>query len=162
VREKAQGSLQPGQEGPLRGRLFGGGGFGGFGGGDQQLIASHAHWATILEYVVFVFAIVLVLALAAERAHAEQHGFGRMTTLFATVRFRGGSRILAAVLAAVAVVTVVHVGDLGAKAVWANRLNGPGGGIPSFGNGGGGGTGFGGQPGAGSGSQGKAGSSTSP
>jgi len=65
VREKAQGSLQPGQEGPLRGRLFGGGGFGGFGGGDQQLIASHAHWATILEYVVFVFAIVLVLALAA-------------------------------------------------------------------------------------------------
>lgn len=127
----------------LRNRLFGRGGGGGFGGGDQRLIASHAHWATILELVVFAFAIVLLVALAADRARTERWGFGPLTAALARPSVSNAARVASALLAIVAVVTVVRVGDLGAKAVWRDRLNGPGGGgFPAFGNGGA--TGFGG------------------
>jgi hypothetical protein len=127
----------------LRKRLFGGGGFGGR---SQQLVASHAHWATILEYIVFAFAIVFVLTLAAERARIEQEGFGRFTSLLARPSLSATTRVVSAVLAVIAVATVVRVGDLGAKAVWQNRLNGPGAGVSGFGNGGP--TGFGGSNGS--------------
>ena len=123
----------------LRARLFGGGGaFGGFGGGDARLIAEHAHEATILEIVLFVFVLVLVGLLACERELARPGSFGRLGRALRARWLVLGLRVALVVLAVASVYFVVRTGDLGAKAVWGGRLRGGGGG--GFG---GGGTGFG-------------------
>lgn len=112
--------------------------------GPGALIARHAHAADILRILMFAFVIVLILYVLARRVTTGLP-LGR-PRLDRALSSPVTARCLAALVVALAVANgyfVFHTGDLGAKAVWAGRLQGrPGGGLPS-----------GGFPGSGSGAQ---------
>jgi hypothetical protein len=113
-------------------------GAGGFG-DTASLIARHAHAADILRLLMFAFVLVLIVYVLARRVAA-----GRILGRVGLDRFLSApltARVLATLLVALALgcgYFVFHTGDLGAKAVWANRLHGgPGGGFPFGGSRGG-------------------------
>jgi hypothetical protein len=126
-----------------------GAGAGGFGGGDAALVAQHAHAADILRLLMILFTALLLVTVAAYRtADGSKLGIGFVDALLARGRSLMPSltpvRILLAVLAIASLYYVFRTGDLGAKAVWADRLHGFRGGPGGFA---GGGTGAGGLPG---------------
>jgi hypothetical protein len=111
-------------------------GRGGF--GPVSLVARHAHAADTLRLLLFAFVIVLILYVLARRVAAgrvlDRAGLDRLFSAPVT------ARVLATLVVVLAIgcgYFVFHTGDLGAKAVWANRLHGgPGGGFPAGGPGG--------------------------
>jgi hypothetical protein len=78
------------------------------------LVSRHAHYARILELLMFVFTFaLLVLVVVAARRASRPRGVD------------AGLRVAAAGLALACLFFVVRAGDLGAKAVWRTP-NGPG------------------------------------
>lgn len=115
--------------------LGAGGGFGDTG----SLIARHAHAADILRLLMFAFVLVLIVYVLARRVAAGRI-LGR-ERLDGVLSAQLTARVLATLLVGLAIgcgYFVFHTGDLGAKAVWANRLHGgSGGGFPFGGSRGG-------------------------
>jgi hypothetical protein len=114
------------------------------------LIARHAGAADTLRIVLVLFTALLLVAVAVFRtAGPRVTGVGAIDATLQAVRGRSaagiGLRLGVGVLAVLCVYSVFHTGDLGAKAVWQNRVGGGGG----FGGGGGLGGGGGGFPGGG-------------
>jgi hypothetical protein len=116
----------------LRDALHLNGAGGGFGFGPSAEIARHAHAADILRLLMIGFTAVMIITVLAYRIAA-----GAPTRLRAVDRglahpvTRGVLRALLGALAIAGAYFVFHTGDLGAKAVWAGRLNGGGqGGAP--------------------------------
>jgi hypothetical protein len=93
--------------------------------GPGALIARHAHAADILRVLMFAFAPALVLTVLAHRTEGTRR------------ELRIAGRVATVALAIACAYFVFHVGDLGARAVWAGRVNGhggfPGGGLPGAG-----------------------------
>lgn len=106
---------------------------GGVGGGVGALIASHASAADTLRILVILFTAMLIVTLAVYRADTR---IAALDGVLAEVRDSAPVtlvlRLAVALLALGSLYYVFHTGDLGAKAVWQNRLH-PGGG---FGGGG--------------------------
>lgn len=113
---------------------------GGF--GVSELIARHAHAAQILRIFMILFTAAMIVAVALSR-HADgvRTGVGWVDAVVGgTLRLLRGLAVPRIALLLLALGTLYFVwktGDLGARAVWAGRLHG-------FGGGGG----FGGQRGA--------------
>lgn len=129
------------------GLVGGGGGF-----GDGALIARHAHAADILRFLLILFVAALLVAVAVWRTDGPRvTGVGFVDGGLGFVRGSSAAglllRAVVAVLAAASLYFVFHVGDLGAKAVWQDRVGhhfpvGPGGrpgggGVPGLFQGGG-------------------------
>jgi hypothetical protein len=97
-------------------------------GPDASLIHQHSQAAHILAIIFVLFTAVLILNFAASRI-----GSGRPTGLGIADQILGSAatglalKVLLVILALVSAYMVYRVGDLGAKAVWAGRLNGGGG-----------------------------------
>jgi hypothetical protein len=108
-------------------------GGGGGGGGVGALIASHASAADTLRILVILFTAMLIVTLAVYRADTR---IAPLDGILAEARDSAAVtivlRVAVALLALGSLYYVFHTGDLGAKAVWQNRLH-PGGG---FGGGG--------------------------
>ena len=102
-------------------------------GGVGALIASHASAADTLRILVILFTAMLIVTLAVYRADTR---IAALDGVLAEVRDRTTVtlvlRLAVALLALGSLYYCFHTGDLGAKAVWQNRLH-PGGG---FGGGG--------------------------
>jgi hypothetical protein len=111
----------------LNGAAPGAAGFAGAA-GPAALIARHAHAASILRLLMIAFTAVLIPTVLAHRV-ADGMPTGRSTADRALARpgTLAALRALLAVLAIACAYFVFHTGDLGAKAVWAGRLNGSGG-----------------------------------
>jgi hypothetical protein len=118
--------------------LNGGGGF-----GDSALVARHAHAASILRLLTFFFTGVFLVSLGAERVSAGMaFGLAPLDALLARPQLRVLLRVAVVVLAGFTAYFLFHTGDLGAKAVWQDKLGGggfPGAGFPGGGGAGGGG-----------------------
>jgi len=105
------------------------------------IVAQHASAADRLRAVLILFTALLLVAVAVFRtAGPRVTGVGPVDGALTAIRsgaaLGAALRVIVAVLAVVSLYSVVHTGDLGAKAVWQHRLGGGGGGFP-----GGGGTG---------------------
>ena len=103
---------------------------GGF--GPAQLIARHAHAASILRVLFIVFTAVLLVAVAVFRTRDRRvTGIGVVDRLLDGVRsaapLSAALRVLVVVLALACAYFVFHVGDLGAQAVWKGRISAHGG-----------------------------------
>ncbi len=129
--------LTTGAGSALRDALHLNGGF-----GPSALVARHAHAADILRLLMIAFTAVVILTLLAHRVAAGRPtGHRAIDRDLARPRLLIGLRTVLVALAIACGYFVFHTGDLGAKAVWAGRLSGSGGGGgPGFG-------GFGGGPG---------------
>jgi hypothetical protein len=106
---------------------------GGVGGGVGALIASHASAADTLRILVILFTAMLIVTLAVYRADTRIAALdGVLPEVRDSAPVTLVLRLAVALLALGSLYYVFHTGDLGAKAVWQNRLH-PGGG---FGGGG--------------------------
>jgi len=93
--------------------------------GPSSLIARHAHAADILRVLMFAFVIVFLLYVLARRVLAGRPLGRRGPDRILSAPLTSGLLATAVVLLALACgYFVFHTGDLGAKAVWANRLHG--------------------------------------
>jgi hypothetical protein len=100
-----------------------------------QLIHEHSHAAHILAIVFVLFTAVLILTFSAHRISGGMPtGLGIADALLGSKARYVALRVALVVLALVCAYYVYRVGDLGAKAVWAGRLqaaaHGPPGGAP--------------------------------
>jgi uncharacterized membrane protein len=89
-----------------------------------HLIHEHSQAANILAIVFIAFTAILILTFAATRISGEMGPTG-LTFVDHTLSSRSTLvtlRVLLVVLALVAAVCVFRVGDLGAKAVWQQRV----------------------------------------
>jgi hypothetical protein len=93
-----------------------GGGFG----PDASLIDRHAHAADILRILTFGLTLALILTVLAYR---RPLGVAAVDRLLARSEARVALRAALATLAVASAYFVFHTGDLGAKAVWGDRLN---------------------------------------
>jgi hypothetical protein len=88
-----------------------------------QLISEHSHDAHILAIVFVLFTAALILTFSAHRISGGMPtGLGIADTLLGSRANYVALRIALVVLALVSAYYVYKVGDLGAKAVWAGRL----------------------------------------
>jgi hypothetical protein len=88
-----------------------------------QLISEHSHDAHILAVVFVVFTAALILAFSAHRISSGMPtGLGIADVLLGSKANYLALRVALVVLALVSAYYVYKVGDLGAKAVWAGRL----------------------------------------
>jgi hypothetical protein len=98
---------------------------------DANLVARHAHAADQLRIVFIAFTAVLIIALAAHRADQRWEGplafVNGILRPLATGVGRIALRLILAVLAVASLYLVFHVGDLGSKAVWQDRVGHHGG-----------------------------------
>jgi preprotein translocase subunit SecG len=125
----------------LRADLGLGGGAGGFGGGAADLIARHAHAASILRILTIVFTAVFLVTVALYRVRGGHstgvgvvdRGLGAVAATEPAVLVL---RLATGLLALGCLYFVYHTGDLGAKAVWQGRLGhgfgGGGAGVPGL------------------------------
>jgi hypothetical protein len=101
-----------------------GGGFG----PDAALIDRHAHAADVLRIVTFGLTLAMIGTVL---AHRRPLGLPTLDRMLARSEVRVALRAGLAALAVASAYFVFHTGDLGAKAVWGDRLNrgarGPGG-----------------------------------
>jgi hypothetical protein len=121
-------------------------GFGGAGGVGLQgsLIARHEHAADLLRIFTILLTAVLIVSLALFRRDdgSPVTGIGFVDALLVRLQSVPAMRMLARVamagLAVLCLYFVFHTGDLGAKAVWQERVHGGGfgGGLPGGGVGG--------------------------
>jgi Predicted membrane protein (DUF2231) len=92
-------------------------------GSQLSLIQRHSHAAHILAVVFVVFTAVLILTFAAQRiSGGRPTGLALADRLLSPTAAYLALRILLAALALASAYMVFKVGDLGAKAVWAGRL----------------------------------------
>jgi hypothetical protein len=99
--------------------------------GPAALIARHQHAANILRVLMIAFTAGLLATVFAHRiAGGMTVGRAGVDRLLARSATRGLLRGALAVLALACAYFVFNTGDLGAKAVWAGRLQGRGGGAP--------------------------------
>ena len=108
--------------------LGGGGGF-----GPAELIARHAHAASILRVLTILFTAVFLVTVSLYRLRdGHSSGIRGVDRILNAARSIDPSmvavRALTAVLALGCLYFVYHTGDLGAKAVWQGRLGHGGGG----------------------------------
>jgi hypothetical protein len=100
-------------------------------GDDASLIARHAHAADQLRIVFIAFTAVLIIALAAHRASRRWEGpLAFINGILRPLATNAGRIVLRAAIALLAIgalYTVFHTGDLGAKAVWQDRVGHRGG-----------------------------------
>jgi uncharacterized membrane protein len=88
-----------------------------------SLISEHSQAAHILAIVYTAFTAFLIVAFAAWRiSRGRPTGFGLVDRLLSPPAVFATLRIFVVVLALVAGFFVFRTGDLGAKAVWAGRL----------------------------------------
>ncbi len=88
-----------------------------------SLIQRHSHAAHILAVVFVLFTAVLILTFAAQRISGGMPtGLGIADRLLTPRISLVALRVVLIVLALVSAYMVFKVGDLGAKAVWAGRL----------------------------------------
>jgi uncharacterized membrane protein len=88
-----------------------------------RLISEHSESAKILAIVYVAFTAVLIVAFAAQRISAGRPtGLALADRPLASPAVFTGLRVLLVVLAIAAGFMTFRTGDLGAKAVWAHRL----------------------------------------
>lgn len=88
-----------------------------------QLIHEHSHAANILAVLYVLFTACLILAFAAARiSGGRPTGLGLADTVLGPRAMFGALRVLLLVLAVAGGFFVFRVGDLGAKAVWQQRV----------------------------------------
>jgi hypothetical protein len=119
------------QGGATQGGAQPSGGTGGFA-RQPNYVAQHARAARQLRLLVIAFTIVLILLVIADRVARNVSTLGRLATLMRRRSTGLALRVLVVALSAACFVMVIHVGDLGAKAVWANRVGGGGQGGQGF------------------------------
>ncbi len=92
-----------------------------------QLISQHSSAAHILAFVFIAFTAILILTFASGRISSGMPtGLGLADRALGSRASYGALRVVLVVLAIVAAFYVFRVGDLGAKAVWAGRLQATG------------------------------------
>jgi hypothetical protein len=89
-----------------------------------HLISEHSQAAGILAVVFVAFTAILILTFAAERisGHMGPTGLAVADRLLGTNRTRTTLRMMLVVLALASAYMVFRVGDLGAKAVWLQKV----------------------------------------
>jgi uncharacterized membrane protein YgcG len=101
------------------------------------IVAQHASAADTLRLVLILFTALLLVAVAVFRTPGPRVTGVRpfdaaLTTVRSGVALGAALRVIVAVFAIASLYYVFHTGDLGAKAVWQQRLGGgsrfPGGG----------------------------------
>jgi hypothetical protein len=96
-----------------------------------QLISEHSHAAHILAYVYVLFTATLIVTFAARRISGGMPtGLGLVDRPLSSTATFVALRMLLVLLAVGAGYMVFRTGDLGAKAVWAGRLQAAHGGGP--------------------------------
>jgi hypothetical protein len=89
-----------------------------------HLISEHSHAATILAVIFVAFTAILILTFSAERItdHMGPTGLVVADRVLGTRRTQITLRVVLVVLAVASAYMVFRVGDLGAKAVWLEKM----------------------------------------
>jgi uncharacterized membrane protein len=88
-----------------------------------ELISRHSHFAHLLAYDFILFTAALILTFSAHRiSGGRPTGLGLADGVLGSVTIYNALRVVLVILALVAVYLVYRTGDLGAQAVWAQRL----------------------------------------
>jgi uncharacterized membrane protein len=88
-----------------------------------ELISRHSHFAHLLAYDFILFTAALILTFSAHRiSGGHPTGLGIADGVLGSATIYNALRLVLVILALVAVYLVYRTGDLGAQAVWAERL----------------------------------------